>query len=91
MMALVVMVVGEFGFSSLLSCEVDLVEEASEEAMVMEQDSLLLSLITIMVVMYFSRLSMATLMLLLSLLLHSIVILMQYRQVLTLLVLKFSQ
>ena len=50
--------VGEFGFSSLLSCEADLEAEEASEVMEMELVSLLLSLTTIMVVMYFSRLLM---------------------------------
>ena len=84
-------VVGECGSFSLLLCEVDLAEEASEEVMVMEQASLLLSLTMIMVVMYFSRLLTATLMQLLSLHLLLTATLMQYKQVSTLLVLRYNQ
>jgi hypothetical protein len=60
-------VVGEFGLCSLLLCEEVLeVVEASVEVMAMELVSLLLNLITIMVVTYYFRQLMVTVLLLIS-------------------------
>jgi hypothetical protein len=60
-------VVGEFGLCSSLLCEEVLeVVEASVEVMVTVLVSLLLSSITIMVVMYYFRLSMAMVLLSIS-------------------------
>ena len=64
MIVLVVMVVGEFGLCFSLLCEEVLEAVAASEVMEMELVSLLLSLTTIMVVMYYFRLS--TVMVLLS-------------------------
>jgi hypothetical protein len=60
-------VVGEFGLCSLLLCEEVLeVVEASVEVMAMELVSLLLNLITIMVVTYYFRQLMVTVLLSIS-------------------------
>jgi hypothetical protein len=66
-MVLAVTVVGEFGLCSLLLCEEVLVAvEASVEVMEMVLVSLLLSLTTIMDVMYYFRLSMVMVLLSIS-------------------------
>ena len=83
-------VVGEFGFSSLLLCEVDLEAAVASEDMEMVQVSQLLSLITIMVAMYYFRLLMVTALLSINQQLHLTVTLMLYKQLLLLLVLKFK-
>lgn len=81
--------VGEFGFYSLHLCEVDLEEEAYMVMMV--QDSLLLSLITIMVEMFFYKLLVETQLLFLSQHPLLIVILMRFRPLLMFQELRFNQ